>query len=83
MVLNKHAKEKEISIHDTTTYEEQLASIKQAFFTAIAAHLQQNCEASPYPFYLFLLLEHLALLWYIVRPDLNVYENVYLTDSAS
>jgi hypothetical protein len=70
---NKHSKEKEIALHDATTYEEQMASIKEATFSVLAAHLQQNCEASTYPFYLFLLLEHLAILWYLVNPGLNIY----------
>jgi hypothetical protein len=78
MVLKKHSKEKEIAIHEVVSYEEQIADLKDATFSILAAHLQQNSDAPAYPFYLCLLLEHLAMLWYITHPGLNIYADVYL-----
>lgn len=81
--MSKHSKEKEITIHEVTTYEEQIAKLKEAAFSILNAHLQQNCEAPAYPYYIFLLLEHLALLWYIVNPGLNIYQGAYLTSEIN
>ena len=37
---------------------------------------------SPYPYYLFLLLEQLSLLWFAIHPNLGIFGDVFLLDYA-